>query len=213
MSIARVLMGVTKSGSGPSLGSHVYMNGGVSIPTSANDVKNLTTNTHNTGDMLIAMTFTTGGYVTLPGFTAFTTGRTKFGTTYLNQYCTLQYKIADSSSESVSFTGYGGYLLSFANATAIGTQGFYQAYNDRVGGVVIPIPAMSGLNTGGDAMIVACDCYAFGITAADAPYSIDTGYVDCVVNVEKNTEVAISGKTFTRSSSGTPISFSFELLP
>ena len=180
-----------------------------SLPNQGSDaVRSLTLTGHQPGDLLIAMTAARAA--TAPA--ALPTPWASILTVASTRGLRLSAKTATEVSEAIDWTGAYGYLLALRNASGIG------AFNTQSGtsGTVQPIPALSGLDTSGKALILAGGWATSVTTAADAPFQLlyppQTPTNACAVFAPENKASALSGKTFTWSATGSPASYAVEIL-
>jgi hypothetical protein len=127
----------------------------------------------NVGDVIIAMT---GNLTSTPpsvasGYTDIISrgGSWLLFNTVYRRSIRLQYKIATSTTESISWIGAYGWMVILRNFTGIGqSASFYQGALSSTP----PTPSISGLDTSGRGYLITTTYLSNGITGVDSPYSL-----------------------------------------
>lgn len=159
------------------------------------------------GDMMIAMIAnrTSPAPALLSGYTNIGS-YSDYGN---NRSLRLQYKIATSTSESITWTGAYGYLIAFKNATRIGQS----SVGFTLSGTTISLPNLSNLDTTGKGYIIAGSYLVSIYTSVSSPYTLlVSGSTNIAAYVDNNTNSSLTSKTITASGS-IANSYAIELLP
>ena len=90
---------------------------------------------------------------------------------------------ADADSNSVSCASAGNCAVTGYYNNGVGDQGFVVNQTNGTWGDAIPIPALSVLNTGGDAEGTSVSCASAGNCAVTGYYRDGAGYQGFVVNL------------------------------
>lgn len=158
------------------------------------------------GDMLVAMTGNRNATppTLLSGYTDIVSlGDEEAG---VNRSFRVQYKIATSTSETITWTGATGYLIAFKNATNIGQA---QTKNNNTTSGSLSLPDLSGLQTSNRCFILA-GSYATGVyTAVTTPYTLFSPYG---AQVTQNNNSSITNEVLTSSASLVSITYAIEII-
>lgn len=158
------------------------------------------------GDMLVAMTGNRSltPPTLLSGYTDIVSlGRTVSGA---SRSFRVQYKIATSTSETITWTGATGFLIAFKNATRIGQA---QTFGENANGSTFKLPDLTNLQVSNRCFILA-GSYVTGIyTAVTTPYTLFSPYG---AQVPQNNNASITGETMTASAQLVNISFAIEII-
>jgi hypothetical protein len=188
--------------------SPVIFASGVNLANqTSNDSRTLTLNSgFAVGDMLIAMTGnrTTTPPTLLSGYTDIVSLGDEEGSA--NRSFRVQYKIATSTSETITWTGATGYLIAFKNATRIGQA---QTLNDNSNGSIMRLPDLNNLQTSNRCFILA-GSYPTGIyTEVTTPYTLFSPYG---ARISQNNNSSITGELLTASSQLVNIAYAIEII-
>lgn len=155
------------------------------------------------GDLIVAMTGNrTGTAPALPaGYTSLVVNNNPAG-----RSLRVQYKIAESTSESISWTGAYGYIIALRNFTEFGVT---NTINTSASGTTLTIPSLTGLSTSGRGFILAGSYPQAIYTATTSPYSLFSTFG---VRVTQNTDSSITGETLTLSASTSNSLYAIEIL-
>lgn len=172
--------------------------------------RTLTLNTVSPGDMLVAMTANRQGTAPalLSGYT-----NIRNADSADSRSLRVQFKIATSTSETISWNGAYGFLASFRFATRIG-----QVTGVNSTGTLnnpFPLADITGLNTSGVGFILSGYYLANGWSNATGGYSILNGDTDgFAAGKSNNTSSFIFSATADNTPGNlSPNSFTIELLP
>lgn len=173
--------------------------------------RTLTLSTHSVGDMLVVMTGnrTATSPTLLSGYTNIVSD---FNTQTATRSYRVQYKIATTTSETISWTGAYGFIVAVRNATSIGVTNTYKA---AAVSSTMPLPDLTGLDVSGNASVLAGTYYSSGITSTTSPYTVyaPSGTANRFAAViQGNTNASITGETITGISSN-HTTWAIELLP
>lgn len=172
--------------------------------------RTLTLSTHNVGDMLVVMTGNrTGTPPTL--LSGYTNIASDFSSGTVRSY-RVQYKIATTTSETISWTGAYGFIVAVRNATSIGVTNTYKA---AATGGTIPLPDLTSLNVSGSSSILAGSYYSDGVSSTTSPYSVyaPSGTSNrFAAFIQGNTNSSLTSKTITGITAA-HITWAIELLP
>jgi hypothetical protein len=173
--------------------------------------RTLTLSTHSVGDMLIVMTGnrTATPPTLLSGYTNIVSdGNTVSGA---SRSYRVQYKIATTTSETISWTGAYGFIVAVRNATSIGVTNT----NIAGSGSTLDIADLSGLNTSGSASLLAGTYVSSGMTTTSPPYQLyapsSTSNRFAAI-IQNNTNSSVINETITSSISLLNMTWAIELL-
>lgn len=140
------------------------------------------------GDMLVAMT---GNRAATPP--ALLSGYTNITSNAVStpRAIRVQYKIATSTSETITWTGAYGFFIVLKNAYRIGATDTIASLTT---GTTISLPALTSLQTNGNNYILAGAYITSGYTSTSSPYILLGNYA---VNISKNTDSSLTSKTIT----------------
>jgi hypothetical protein len=144
------------------------------------------------GDMLVSMTGNRAATppTLLSGYTAIVSVTAANG----SRSQRLQYKIAASSSETISWTGAYGYLLVLRNATRIGRSGVVSTSALST----VPLPELSDLDTSGRGFILAGSYPVGTYSGVTAPYTLLlSGSTNLGAFIQQNTDSSLVSKTLS----------------
>lgn len=164
----------------------------------------------SSGNMLVAMTGSRSSTppALLSGYTNIAVEVANVSTTYRN--FRLQYKIANSTSETINWTGAYGYLLALS-ATQLGVS---NSTSLNSANNLHSIPALTGLNTSGVGLILAGTHVVDLYSSATSPYGpILSGSTSLCVGVQQNTTAILQGRSFVLSSTVVQVDYAAEFLP
>ncbi len=186
---------------------------GNSIANQASDSsRTLTLSTHNIGDMLIAMigNRTATPPTLLSGYTNIVSdGNTASGA---SRSYRVQYKIATTTSETISWTGAYGFIVAVRNATSIGVTNVVDISSSSTSP---PLPDLTGLNTSGNESVIAGSYLSSAVTGGTSPYILYAPSSTAnrfAVYVENNTNASLTSKTLNTSLAAMHITWAIELL-
>lgn len=207
MILSHALRAVSKSASLPTS----FVDATSLTNQTSNNSRTLTLSTHSVGDMLVAMigNRTSTAPTLLSGYTDIAAAG--IGGTVSRSY-RVQYKIATTTSETISWTGAYGFIVAIRNATAIGVNNKYGT--SQLGGTV-PLPDLTGLDVSGNASILAGTFISSGVTDTTSPYTVyaPSGTANrFAAFIQGNTNSSLTSKTIT-GPVAPHISWAIELIP
>lgn len=181
---------------------------GTSLVSQTSDAsRSLTLNTgFQIGDMLVAMTGnrTATPPTLLSNYTNIVSNGVASPST---RSFRVQYKIATSTSETITWTGAYGFLVALKNAYRIGKTNTVAL--TTAGAATVSLPDLTSLEVSGNSYILAGLYLSSGITSVTSPYTLISDYA---VNIAKNTNSSLTSKTITTSGSNVWLSFAIEFL-
>lgn len=179
---------------------------GVNLANQSSDAtRSLTLNSgFSSGDVLVAMTAnrTTTAPALLSGYTDIVSVDNVGG-----RSLRVQYKVATSTSETISWTGAYGYLIALRNFTSVGVT---NTRNGSTFSTSRALPDLTGLTTSDRAGFILAGSFVTGIyQSVTSPYTKlgDFGYF-----FDKNMYSSLTSKNFTASASLADSSYAIELL-
>ncbi len=184
---------------------------GVNLGNSTTDaVVNLSINSHRIGDMILVMTAnnTATAPALLSGYTNILNINSPAAAA---RSLRLQYKIANNSTESISWTGGYGYMCAIRFASRIGSTNTIATTTTGTGGY--SLPNVSNLNSSGEKLIISghyfCDTTAYNVTASTSPY---VRYSSLFYVITNNTNTDLTGKLGNTNVSITRSNYTIEVL-
>lgn len=158
------------------------------------------------GDMLVAMTGRRNSSPPsqLSGYTDIVSVRETFSGS--GRSLRVQYKIARSTSETITWNGAYGYLLAFRNARAVGQAA---TFSSSASVTTISLPTLTGLRAQGREFVLAGSYVTSDYTSATTPYRLLSVYGAQIPN---NTNSSVTGASIVSSTSQIAMSYAVELI-
>lgn len=184
---------------------------GVAISNQGSDAtQTLTLTQHTTGDLLVAMTGnrSTTSPTLLSGYTNITANSTSN-----SRAIRVQYRIAPSASETITWTGAYGFLIALRHASRVGQAA---SRSSTGSGTSLALPDLTGLDTRGVGYVLAGTYLSDLVTGGTSPYVLVTpasATQRFAIAVEKNTTANLTSKSVTLSSSALDVTWAAEFLP
>lgn len=182
--------------------------GGASIANQTSDAsRSITLTSHQAGDMLIAMTG--NRTTTAPALLTDFTDILSVNNSSTARSIRLQYRIAQSSSETISWTGAYGFIIAIRNASAIKQSNSFNSGS----GTTLTIPTLNDLDASGKSYILAGSYLTGTYTGVSSPFTLlSDGTRNVGAFIENNSNSSLSGLTMTVSSSSAVVTFIVEVL-
>ena len=161
----------------------------------------------NVGDVIIAMT---GNLTSTPpsvvsGYTDIISANGTWSTTSARSM-RLQYKIATSTTESISWIGAYGWMVILRNFTGIGQSA--SLYENAIS-FTPPTPSISGLDTSGRGYLITTRHFSDGVIGVDSPYSLISPFGGFI---SENTASSLPSVDFSTGGNGFHLSAVVEVL-
>jgi hypothetical protein len=192
--------------------------GGVFLENQAsNSTRTLTYSGHQIGDMLVAHTANrlNTAPTLLSGYTNIVTAIRNTVSFSNPRGLRVQYKIATSTSETISWTGAYGYLLALRGISRIGASNSISNTNNPA--TTIPLPDLTSLDTTGVGFILAGHVNTTSVvTSVSSPYEtliLDNGSVTSQFFHKNNTDGSLTNKVIEFAGTQFSPVYAVEFLP
>lgn len=178
--------------------------------------------TNQTSDASRSLTLNTG-FAAGDMLVAMTGNRTATPPTLLSDYTSIvsdgiaspatrsfrvQYKFATSTSETITWTGAYGFLVSLRNSYSVGKTNTVALTSAAAG--TISLPDLTDLDVSMNSYVLAGMYVSSGRTSVSSPYALISDYA---ADISKNTNSSLTSKTMsTTSSTNVWLSFAIEFL-